>query len=154
MKTILLLASAVLGLLLAASAYPKQQTVPVSRDVVQNVDTVTYTGKIVAIDLVKYSLTINGHDVIESHHYKVETREPINKSHKSTTPKKQAAPQADAKRVFKIEAMCKVSTASKPIATLTDLHVGDAVNVQYNIVTGLDKKPTFTVIEIEPAPVK
>ncbi len=163
MNATALLAGAILVLAVDATQRDnKPQTVTRMRDVVRKVDTETFTGKIEAIDPAKYTLTINGHEIIERRHHKVEVHERwfwdknscMYKLHKPPPPKKNAAPAANAKRTFKIDPMCKVSTAKKPVAMLTDLQVGDTVTVSYNIVSGVSGKTARTVTGITPARTK
>jgi hypothetical protein len=152
MNAAILLTSVVLALTAdAAQRDNNPQTVTRMRDVVRKVDTDTFTGKIEAIDPAKWTITIYGHEIIKYRHHKVEVHEPINKPRRDPPPKKPEVQPPDAKRTFKIDPMCKVSTAKKSVALLKDLEVGDSVTVSYNDVTGIDGKPSRTVTEIAPA---
>ena len=130
----------VVAALLATATYSQSANPTVLRthEIDHKIDTSTFTGTIESVDATKFTMVINGHEIIEHKHQKVVRRESVYTPPHQDQPKKKTEPPKNSKQTFKVDISCKITEPTKPVGLLSDFKEGDTVTITYTAVTGVD----------------
>lgn len=115
-------------------------------EVMKTQDLFTFAGTVTAIDAAKYTLTINGHEVLATVHQKTLTHDTTTTT---TAKKKPAAKETkDAQHHFVVDPGCRVVGADKIPMKFADLATNSVVTARYSTTKDFDRKTVSTIAEI------